>query len=512
MAFLLVSIIIALFQCLVVVRLESYGTLSHLIMERKTSLVSTLTKFWALNYGIVLLYLVWLYPSFFSPLRDFPRPKWFLARLILSRFVLQEAQGEFIREIVDETHNDGIINFRELFTQRLLLTKTDLIAEILVQHPYDFVKPQNVRNFMRHFLGDGLIITEGEKHKLLRRNTDQAFGFRQIRDLYPTMWTKASDLVNEIDNLVSKQKDKGQIIEVMEWASKVTMDVIGIAGLGHDFNTLATPDDPLVKSYEAATGDHMLLYFVMSMWFSFEFVQKLPWNKNVMFKESTSQMKNICHRLIRQKKRALRQNPDLQVDILSHLIRTEKFTDDELADQLLTFLVAGHDTTSASLTWTCYLLARNPEWKESLQNEVRSILPKFTDGSNCDGGDDIARLLESLPILNGVLNEALRLFPTVPLTTRVAVRDTSLGGRLIPKDTEVLISPWLVNRSPGLWGGEDCVGQNFAKAELRCLIAAMASRFDWKLAMDNKDVIPAGAITIRPKNGLYLRVSRISAQ
>jgi cytochrome P450 len=221
------------------------------------------------------------------------------------------------------------------------LTKVDLIEEILVHHPYDFVKPPNVRNFMRHFLGDGLIIVEGEKHKFIRRNTTQAFGFRQIRDLYPQMWKKASALVNEIDSLVCQQEGENQVIEMVEWASKVTMDVIGIAGLGHDFNTLATPNDPLVKSYEALTGDHMLLYFVLSMWISFEFVQMLPWGKNVLFKENTIQMKEICHRLIREKKEALRQSPDLQVDILSHLIRTGNFSDDELADQLLTILVAG---------------------------------------------------------------------------------------------------------------------------------------------------------------------------
>ncbi|KAI1126027.1 cytochrome P450 [Nemania abortiva] len=504
--------VIGVLQCLVVLLLESYGTSSHTYTEARAGLVGTLTRFLALNYIIVLLYSVWLYPFFISPLRKLPRPKWFIARVIRNRFVLQEALGEFIREIAEETPNDGIIDFRELFGQRLLLTKTDLIAEILVHHPYDFVKPQNVRDFMRHFLGDGLIITEGEKHKFLRKNTDQAFGFRQIRDLYPIMWRKASDLVNQIDDVVCQQEDEDQRIEMMEWASKVTMDVIGIAGLGHDFNTLAEPDHPLVKSYEAVTADDMLLYFLMSMWFSFEFVQKLPWGKNALFKENTVRMKDICHTLIGEKKDALRQNPDLQVDILSHLIRTEKFSDDELADQLLTFLVAGHDTTSASLAWACYLLAQNPEWKESLQNEMESSLPQITDGGNWADDNGIARLLESLPVLNGVLNETLRLFPTVPLTTRVAVRDTTVGGWPIQKDTEVLISSWLINRSPDLWGGKDCVGQNFAKAELRCLIAAMTSRFDWELAMDSKDVVPAGAITIRPKNGLHLKVSKISAQ
>lgn len=242
--------------------------------------------------------------------------------------------------MAEETRNSGILRLGELFTERLLLTETSIVADLLVHHPYDFMKPENTRNFMRHFLGDGLVIIEGDKHKFLRKNTLQAFGFRQIRNLYPTMWTKALALVDAIDQTVC-QKDGSGRLEMMDWASKVTLDVIGIAGLGHDFNSLVSTEDALVKSYKEVTGDHMLLYFVMSMWLSFEFVQLLPWHKNVVFKENTTQMKTICQRLIREKKDAIRQDPDGQVDLLSHLIKTESFSNNELADQLLTFLVAG---------------------------------------------------------------------------------------------------------------------------------------------------------------------------
>lgn len=242
--------------------------------------------------------------------------------------------------MAEETPNSGILRLNEIFTERLLLTEPSLVADVLVHHPYDFMKPENTRNFMRHFLGDGLIIMEGERHKILRKNTLQAFGFRQIRNMYPTMWMKALALVDAIEEKVDPNDDSSRI-EMMHWASKVTLDVIGVAGLGHDFNLLANAEDTLVKSYEATTGNHMLLYFLMSMWLSFEFVQRLPWQKNVTFKENTKQMRSICHRLISEKKNSLRHEPDAQVDVLAHLIMGNNFSDDELADQLLTFLVAG---------------------------------------------------------------------------------------------------------------------------------------------------------------------------
>ncbi|KAH7083531.1 cytochrome P450 [Paraphoma chrysanthemicola] len=501
----------------------------------------------AVNHLILFTYISVIYPCFLSPLRRLARPKWYLLRIIQSRFIRRETQGQLLLEVAEETQNNGILRLGEIFNERLLLTDIHLISDLLVQHPYDFMKPDNTRDFMRHFLGDGLIIIEGERHKLLRKNTLKAFGFRQIRDLYPIMWTKAMALASTIGNTIGNKND-GCRLEMNDWASKVTLDVIGIAGLGHDFNLLANAEDALVKSYEAVTGDHMLLYFLMSMWLSFDFVKALPWKKNRIFMENTAQMKSICQRLIQEKRDVLSHNLHDHPDLLSQLIQTDSFTNEELADQLLTILVAGHDTTSASLTWACHLLTQHPEWKQALQKEIRDAdLPSSTEALTNESAESLARRLENLPVLNGVLQETLRLYPTVPVTNRVAVCNTTLGTQFIPKGTEILISPWVINRSSALWsadgrkasdfdpqrwidekgrpnnhGGADtnyaiqtflhgprsCLGQGFTKAELRCLLAIMALHFDWELAMEARDVIPAGAITIRPLNGLYLQVNR----
>lgn len=161
-----------------------------------------------------------------------------------------------------------------------------------------------------------------------------------------------------------------------------------------------------------------------------------------------------------------------------------------------------------------------------------------------DSGD-LSSVLEGLPLLNGVINETLRLFPTVPLTLREAMRDSRLGDYVIPKGTSIVLSMWQMNRSNLVWGPDSlefkperwinadgkpnqsggaavnyqmltflhgprsCIGQAFAKAELRCLIATLLGTFRWDLDMDNELVIPKGVITMKPANGLYLKMTAL---
>jgi cytochrome P450 len=167
-------------------------------------------------------------------------------------------------------------------------------------------------------------------------------------------------------------------------------------------------------------------------------------------------------------------------------------------------------------------------------------LPQDVDS---DPTIDLAGILEPLPYLNGIMHETLRLYPTVPLTMRQALCDTRIGDQFIPKGTDIIISIWYINRSPEIWGPDagqfrperwiteegkpnqnggsssnydfetflhgprSCIGQGFAKAEMRCLLAAMVRAFSWTLAMDDGLVLPRGVITIKPESGMYLKLT-----
>lgn len=148
-----------------------------------------------------------------------------------------------------------------------------------------------------------------------------------------------------------------------------------------------------------------------------------------------------------------------------------------------------------------------------------------------------------MPYLNGVCNEVLRLFPTIPVSARVAIRDTTVAGHFIPNGTMMFVVPWAINRNPDLWGpdaeefvperwidketgratmngGADsnysfltflhgprsCIGERFARAELRALLAAFVGSFEMQMADPNEKVVVGGTITSKPMNGMKLNL------
>jgi len=186
------------------------------------------------------------------------------------------------------------------------------------------------------------------------------------------------------------------------------------------------------------------------------------------------------------------------------------------------------------------LLAKHPETQKKLRDEVIQALG---ENPGTDAPADLASMLKQMPLLNGVIQETLRLYPTVPLTMREALRDCYIGDQLIPKGTEMIISIWQINRSPEVWGPDSaafrperwinaddgkvnrhggaktnydfltflqgprsCIGQEFARAEMRCLLAMLVMNFTWDLAMDESKIVPRGVITIRPEHGMHLRM------
>jgi cytochrome P450 len=248
-------------------------------------------------------------------------------------------------------------------------------------------------------------------------------------------------------------------------------------------------------------------------------------------------IKKVCKDLIVEKRRKLENKEATGVDILSVAIESGGFSDEDLVNQMMTFLAAGHETTSSALTWAIYLLCLHPDVQSRLREEIHSNLESIDSHTSITPAQ-----IDKLPYLHAVCQETLRFFPSVPLTIREARdNDSTIVGQRIPKGMLIFIMAAAVNKSTELWGedaGEfkpdrwmgpgrantggassnyafltflhgprSCIGQGFAKAEFACLLAGLVGRFQMELADKNFELKVKGGITARPANGLPVRLT-----
>jgi cytochrome P450 len=248
--------------------------------------------------------------------------------------------GDLFLELAERYPGQDLIMLNSLRDQ-VSIMNPQLLADLLVHNCYDFTKPKRISSFLRHILGDGLIIVEGETHKFLRKNTTPAFHFRHIKELYPMMWTKGETLAKALKEDMSASRSS--VVELNGWASKVTLDIIGIAGLGRKLDTVEKKQDPLADIFEQLLEPdrEKLIFSMLALAVGLKYVRLLPWKMNNVFNYLTGSLNELCYPMIKEKKAAIIEKGDDHFDVLSLLIKTNNFSDEALKDQLLTFLAAG---------------------------------------------------------------------------------------------------------------------------------------------------------------------------
>lgn len=374
-----------------------------------------------------------------------------------------------------------------------------------------------------------------------------AFAYRHIKDLYPIFWSKSRELVQALANSVQKtapvaedeKSSSSSVIDMGEWFGRATLDIIGVAGMGQDFNSIRNPNTELNVTYRKIfkpSRQAQMLGF-LGLFLPIWLIRSLPVKRNEDIMDAATLIRKTCRQLIDDKREKLR-NTEKQsdVDIISVALESAGFSDDNLVDQMMTFMAAGHETTATASIWMTYLLCQHKDVQTRLRNEIRNSLPPIDDPTTTVTAD----MLDRLPYLHAVCNEVLRIYPPVPLTLRIAARDTSIVGQFVPKGTTVILAPWAINTSKELWGPDaadfnperwmgpgrantggaasnysfmtflhgprSCIGSSFAKAEFACLVAGMVGRFEMEWASDQPMEIQGG-ITAKPKGRVDVRLS-----
>lgn len=519
-----------------------------------------------------------LYPAYLTPLKNVPTPP---NRSLFSGNTdvgMMRFPIDLARHWAKTIPNDGMIRFYGVGNnERLLLLSPKAISDLLVSKIYDFERPEFGRVQLETVTGDGLLTAEGDVHKAQRKSLMPSFSYRHVKDLYPTFWLKALQMTNEIEKGV-KRKNGQDTITIRNWSSRAMLDIIGLAGMNSDFNSVKDPDNEISRQYENMGGDRgeiggiqLIVAFVCLFFIGFKWFFNFPTKENRATLGAVEYIRQLSHRYVdekrayvhRQEEQGKVEDKKAAVDILSVAMRSGTFTDRNLVDQMMTFLAAGHDTTSSAFQWAIYALSKHPEMQTRLQKEIRDTLPPIA----LDDLDDIKNVENfkdkfsdlfttvdnnnnhSCPYLWAIASEVLRFYPSVPVTSRQSIRDTTLAGQYIPKGTLVFVAPDVTNRDTDLWGEDaetfnperwlntdssgvttynnnggaknnyafltfvhgprSCIGQGFARAELAIFLAAFVYQFEFELSDPEKELVVTRQITQAPADGVVVKLRTV---
>jgi cytochrome P450 len=401
-----------------------------------------------------------------------------------------------------------------LFNERFLLfSDPALVNEVLVTKQDSFRKGKALEG-ARVFLGNSLLVSEGEEHTRQRRLIQPAFhrgriaGYAQIMAEKARQWTDAQQAGGEIDLAVEMNRLTLAVVAATLFGSEVDAEAGDIA------ESLTV----VIENF-----NRMLLPF-------WNILRRVPTAANRRLRTAQKRLDATIYRLISQRRREGRDHGDL----LSMLLAAEdaenpqkRLTDTEVRDQAMTLFLAGHETTANALAWTWHLLTRHEPARARMKAEIDAVL-----GADCPPGlEDVARL----PYTTAVFSESMRLFPPVWVVGRRALEDVTIGDYEVPRRTIVIASQYLIHRDERYWpnaaeflperwldgqaqaarpkfayfpfggGGRICIGDAFAWTEGVILLAVMARRWRFEAAPGQVvDVNPT--VTLRPKHGLKMIV------
>lgn len=301
---------------------------------------------WLAIHAITWVYMVTKIsiPFLLSPFRPVPSPPASRFPFGNMDFNRGRPQAENILEKIKSTPNDGILVlwFAFYLSYQILLTKPETIMEALNTRNYDWEKPSPSKQFLERTIGRGLVSSEGDEHKQMRKSVQPAFSGHHIKNLVPLFYSKGLQFA---DSLAQKaQAAPGHSLEMMSQMTRVTLDIIGLAGVGKDFDTIENDEDPLAKLYGIITDTSKgppIIFFWMQAFVPRWIVRLMRGSIYAQVAEAQIELRARVRLLMQEKRQRMVEKSEQQNDIIAIIMRSGDFSDDYLVNQLLTFLAAG---------------------------------------------------------------------------------------------------------------------------------------------------------------------------
>lgn len=404
-----------------------------------------------------------------------------------------------------------------------LVSDAAAARRVLTTHARGYDKQTLQYSSLSLVTGEGLLTSDGEVWRRQRRLVQPAFHHEAIA----AVGDHVAAALDRLDERWTQLPPRGAILDVDEIIMRTTLEVVGsslfgtdLAGDAHRLTeaTLSALDVVVARARVPITPPGWV-----------------PTPSNRRLQQAVRTLDEAVAGILAERRA---ETPgQRRADMLDLLLAPDDEGDvlspTEIRDQVVTFIVAGHETVASALTWALWLVSGDDAVAQRLQDEAVAVL-----GDGAPRVEDVRRL----PYARAVLDEAMRLYPPAWLVTRRAREADVLGGRVIPEGALVILSPYLVHRDPKVWADPDrfdpdrfagglprggdaaaaywpfgagprlCIGREFALLEGVLLLAGLARRVHF--ARD-RGIAPPRAVplvTIRPEAGMPLAVSRLDAR
>ncbi len=312
----------------------------------------------------------------------------------------------------------------------LLLSRPEHAEHVLVQHQDRYVKAFTYRP-LKAFLGDGLLTSEGSTWQRHRKLVQPVFSHRHIQSFAPAIVAAARQRV--------AQWTPGTTIDLAAEMRTFTMDVIGRVLFGTDLESEAEPVGRAVTQFQGTVVLASILPSVISP----EQMKAMTTRLVPRLGRAAATLESLVTRIIDARIEAPHAEPSDLLDLLLAAGRDEQpLCREEIQDEVMTLVLAGHETTSNALTWALTLLSRYPAARDRLTAEVGEVL---------GDRDPEAADVDALTWTQAVVSEAMRLYPPAWTVERDAVEDDTIAGIRVAAGDTVAISPYLLHRNAEFW-------------------------------------------------------------